>query len=86
MKVLNLTHINDYISTQINDKKLDDGGNEIEPTEYKEFDVEKANVYQFGATFIYVLYGQLKDEEEDGVETWKSLPFRGREGWKKINW
>jgi len=73
-----------FMAPEVNDKKQDDGGNELD--EYEEFDVEKANVYQFGATFIYVLYGQLKDYDEDGDEYWKSLPSQGRGGWKKIDW
>ena len=42
------------------------------------------NDYQFSAAFIYLLDGRLKDEEEDDVETWKSLPSQGRGGWIKI--
>ena len=73
-----------FMAPEVNDKKHDEEGNELE--EYEEFDAEKANIYQFGATFIYVLYGQLKDYDQNGDEYWKSLPSQGRGSWKKINW
>ena len=60
-------------------KKDDDG-------ECKELDVEKANIYEFGARFIYVLYGQLKDIDCNGDEYWRSLPFKGKGDGKNTNW
>ena len=60
--------------------------NDDDDDEYKPFDVEKANVYQLGATFVYVLYGQMKEVDENGDECWKSLPFKGKGAWKKLNW
>eukprot|EP01083_Nonionella_stella_P182243 655220_1 len=54
--------------------------------EFDAFDVEKANVYQYGATFVYVLYGQLKELDKDGCESWKSLPPLGDGNWIDTQW
>eukprot|EP01083_Nonionella_stella_P182244 655222_1 len=54
--------------------------------EFDAFDVEKANVYQYGATFVYVLYGQLKKLDKDGYESWTSLPPRGNGDWIDTKW
>ena len=53
---------------------MDDRVNEIEPTHYEEFEGDNANIYQFSSTLIYVLYGQLTDEDKDGVVISKYLP------------
>eukprot|EP00484_Ammonia_sp_Unknown_P017379 CAMPEP_0197035606 /NCGR_PEP_ID=MMETSP1384-20130603/13353_1 /TAXON_ID=29189 /ORGANISM="Ammonia sp." /LENGTH=603 /DNA_ID=CAMNT_0042465685 /DNA_START=36 /DNA_END=1847 /DNA_ORIENTATION=- len=69
-----------FKAPEVNTKSEDDSG------EYQAFDVEKANVYQIGATFIYVLYGQIKEISPDGDEYWKSLPPKGNGGWKNTGW
>ena len=79
----NINHLN---FTQVNNKKLDDGGNDIEPMEYEEFDVAKANVYQYGVTLIYVLYGQLQLKDEEGDELEHDNPYHQKEEENQITW